>query len=99
MGQRELKLMRGFTRKQVDRTNLLLGRGTLCQIKELTENAEFGVSPKFFGLLTMIESATSSKRTNLQHYELAHPNRYEIPLISDPQHCLIKDLMHELELE
>ena len=47
MGQRELKLMRGFTRKQVDRTNLLIGRGTLCQIKELTENAEFG-APQIF---------------------------------------------------
>ena len=41
--------MRGFTRKQVDRTNLLIGRGTLGQINERTENAEFGVSPKFFG--------------------------------------------------
>ena len=35
----------------------LIGRGTLDQTKELTENAEFGVSPKFVGLLITIETA------------------------------------------
>ena len=29
--------------------------GPICQIKELTENAEFGASPKFFGLLITVE--------------------------------------------
>ena len=66
-----------------------MGQRELTLIRVFTENAEFGVSPKSFGLLITIETAISLERTELQHCEWAHSTRGKIPLTLDPRLCFL----------